>query len=380
MVRWILLSVIGLSLAVSASVAGVKEKSISNAVLTIDAASEAAHHIRLASAYRTKTAGSVAATASVEPDANGIAQITTRIPARVVKLLASPGDTIKSGQPLAILSSIEMGEAKAEYLKTRSLEAIAAQNLKREKDLYAKQISSLKDLLAARAAHDTAQAQYEAARDKLTLLIPSDQLARVKWSHKTGSLSDFPLTSPIQGTLVRRDLIVGEAVASDRPLMTVINLDKVWVNTNIYESDLSAVQIGDRATIQAVAYPDRNFEGHVFYIADEVDRRTRAVLARIEVPNPNHLLKPGMFAHVLIEGGGGSHEAVAVPASAVFGYQGGKIVFIAVGPNRYQARSVVLGGETASGVEILTGLAQGEKVVTNGGLALKGLLINQGSR
>ncbi len=348
-----------------------------NVVVSVDAASEAARHIRLATVRRTKTTGRIAATATVEPNADAVAQITTRIPARVVKLIASPGEAVKPGQPLAILSSIELGDAKAEYLKTRSLETITAQNLKREQALYTKQISALKDVLAAKAAHDTALAQYEAARDKLTLLIPAQDLAHLKWSGNASPLSEFPLTSPIAGTLVRRDLVLGEAVNGNRPLMTVIDLDTVWINTSVYESDLAAVKIGDRATVRAVAYPDRSFEGRVSYIGDEVDRRTRTVLARIEVPNRDHLLKPGMFAHTLIEGSGGSRDELVAPESAVFDYQGEKIVFVAAGLNRYEARSVDTGGETVNGVEILAGLRDGEEVVASGGLALKGLLMNR---
>jgi cobalt-zinc-cadmium efflux system membrane fusion protein len=349
-------------------------------VLTIDATSEPARHIRLVPARRTKTAGNIVATATVEPDADAVAQITTRIPAQVTKLIAEAGQTVTQGQPLAMLSSIELGDAKAEYLKTRSLETIAAQNLKREQDLYTKQISSLKDVLAARAAHDVALAQYQAAREKLTLLIPPIELAHLNWSSNGRPLSEFSVSSPVAGTLVRRDVVLGEAVASDRPLMTVINLDKVWVNTSVYESDLAAVKIGDRATVKVVVYPDRSFEGRVFYIGDEIDRKTRTALARIEVPNPDHLLKPGMFATSVIEGSGGSREAIVVPESAVFDYQDGKVVFTAVGPNRYQARSIEVGGTTEGGVEVLAGLSEGEQVVTKGGLALKGLLINQGSK
>jgi membrane fusion protein, heavy metal efflux system len=348
--------------------------------LTIDAASEAAHHIRCVAARRIRAVGKISATATIEPDANAVAQITTRIPGRVVRLIVSPGASVKPGQPLAILSSVELGETKAEYLKTKSLEAITAQNLKREQDLYTRQISALKDVLAARAAHDTALAEYEAVREKLALLIPRSELAQLKWSGGAGALSEFPLTSPIAGTLVRRDLVLGEAVASDRPLMTVINLDKVWVNANIYESDLATVNIGDRAIIQVVAYPTRNFEGHTFYIGDEVDRKTRTVLARIEVPNPGHLLKPGMFAHTVIEGSGRSRDVVVVPDSAVFAYQDNKVVFIAAGPDRYQARVVEVGGETRDGVEILDGLSAGEQVVASGGLALKSLLMSQNSQ
>ena len=347
-------------------------------VLAIDAASEAARHIQLAPARRVSTLGKIAATAMVEPDGDKVAQIATRIPAQVVKLLVPLGALVKPGEPLATLSSVELGDAKAQYLKARSLEAIAGQNLKREQDLYARQISALKDVLAARAAHDTALAEFRASREKLALLIPASDLARLSWSDGR-PLSEFPLVSPIAGTLVTRDVVLGQAVTSDRPLMTVIDLDRVWVNTNIYESDLAAIRIGDNAIVRAIAYPQSSFEGRVSYIGSEIDRKTRTIPARIEVPNPNHLLRPGMFAHTVIDGSGGSREVVVVPQSAVFDYEDKKIVFVEAGANRYLARVVETGQEAGNGVEIPSGLKEGDQVVARGGLALKGLLLNSHS-
>jgi len=87
-----------------------------------------------------------------------------------------------------------------------------------------------------------------------------------------------------------------------------------------------------------------------------------------------------MFAHTVIEGSGGSREVVIVPETSVFDYQGGKVVFISAGPNRYQARSVEIGGSTGEGIEILAGLQAGEEVVATGGLPLKSLLMNQRSK
>lgn len=376
----LVLALVLLSCACAAEAYAQQAPSIGDTMLEIDSGSEAARHIRLATARRIRTSDNIAATASVEPDANAVAQVSTRIPARVVKLIAQTGQTVKPGEPLAILSSVELGEAKTEYLKTKSLESIAEQNLKREQDLYTRQISALKDVLTARAAHDTALAEYRAAREKLMLLIPPTEIAHLTWSVNGRPFSEFPLTSPIAGTLVRREMAVGEAVSSDRPLMTVINLDQVWVNTNIFESDLAAIRIGDRATVKVVAYPENSFEGRLSFIGDEVDRKTRTVLARIEVPNPDHLLKPGMFAHAVILASGGSREAVVIPVSAVFDYGGTKIVFTAAGPNRYRSHPVELGSETHGGVEIASGLSEGDKVVESGGLALKGLLIKQGSK
>jgi len=350
---------------------------IEQTVLTLDPASNAAARIQLTAISRRPIAARIDATATVEPDDAKVAEITTRIPARVISLIAQPGQMIAPGEPLAILSSIELGQAKTEFLKARALQSIARQNLEREQDLYDKKISPLKDVLQARADYDTRMAAYRAARETLSLLVPSENPDRVTWSDRPGALSEFPLTSPIAGTVVRRNLTVGEAVDSTKILLTIIDLREMWVITNIFESDLAAIKLGDQVSIAVDAYPDRTFSGRLSYIGDEVDRKTRTVQARISVPNPDALLKPGMFARARIESFNGSREVIAVPETAVFSYQGGPIVFVAAGPNRYIARSIVLGERAGDEVEVRTGLSVGDQIVAHGGLALKALLMQQ---
>ena len=350
---------------------------LSSQVLNVPAGSDASRQVALASVTRKRIAAQISATAIIEPDARAVAQIASRIPARVVSLTAEPGQSVVPGQPLAILSSMELGQAKTEYLKARSLESIMSQHLKREQDLYAKKIAPMKDLLEARAQHDTALAQYKAARETLRLLIPRGELDSLNWTSDGAPLSDFPLTSPIAGTLVKRDLIVGSMIdRNDRDPLKVINLDRVWVLANVFEHDLSQLAVGNEAEVKVDAYPGKLFDGRVAYIADEIDRRTRTVQARIEVPNQDHLLKPGMFAQALIEGGS-SREALVAPDSAIYEVEDQKVVFVAAGTNRFALRPVRLGVAGGGVVEILSGLHQGERVVSSGGLALKSLLTNQ---
>ena len=130
-------------------------------VVKLDANSDAAGEITLVSVDRKQITGEISANATVEPDAAGVAHITSRIPARVVKLVADLGQQVKAGQTLVIVSSEELGRAKAEYLKTESLEEIAEQNLKREEELFKRKITPMKDVLEARAARDTALAQLK---------------------------------------------------------------------------------------------------------------------------------------------------------------------------------------------------------------------------
>jgi membrane fusion protein, heavy metal efflux system len=343
----------------------------------ISAPSQARRQLVLSPVMRKAITGRISATAMVEANAGAVAQVTSEIPARVVKLVAQLGQRVSRGEPLAIMSSVELGEAKTGYLKARSLEGITSQHLRREQELYAKKISPLKDLLEARAQHDSALAEYKAAREKLRLLIPASQISELQWSGNGQPLSEFPLISPIAGTLVRRDLSIGSMIDrnSSAPL-TIINLERVWVMANIFEHDLATLKTGEQVDVTADAYTDKVFSGQITYIGDEVDRRTRTVQTRIEVANPEHLLKPGMFAKAAISAGD-SREVLAAPESAVYQIDGHSAVFVAAGNDGFEVRPVRLGSRGGGTVEILSGLKQGELVVEKGGLALKSLIANK---
>ncbi|MGO9059714.1 MAG: efflux RND transporter periplasmic adaptor subunit [Candidatus Binataceae bacterium] len=354
---------------------GAVENPSSPVVLTLSANSEAEHQIEVVAVSRMRLGDLISATATIEPNPRGVARVTPRMRARVVRLIADPGQSVKPGEPLAILSSIELGQAKTEYLKSRALNEIARQHLDREDSLHQRKIASMKDVLEARAAYDTALAQYQAARETLSLLIPPAEIARVAWSNGH-SVSEFALTSPIAGTLVKRDLIVGQIVNAEAEVITVMNLSDVWVMAKVFEHDLAGLSLGDSARINVEAYPDQTFQGVVSYLSDTVDPATRTVQARIDVPNPGHRLKPGMFARTEIEAARGGREVLAAPASAIYDVNGNKAVFVETQPHVFALRPVAIGAASNVDVEILSGVRAGDRVVNRGGLVLKALLVN----
>lgn len=354
---------------------GAAEAASAQEILQLPPSSAASRAIELTAIKREPVPTRISATATIEPDAGVVAEITSPIPAHVVRLVAQPGQPVKAGQPLVILSSVELGEAKTDYLKAKSLERIAGAHLAREQGLYQKKIAPMKDLLEAQAQHDTALAQFEAAREKLRVLIPEPEIASLKWSGNGRPLAEFALTSPIDGTLVKRDLTIGEMLdRADHPLK-VINLTRVWIFANIFERDLSGLTIGDETRVTVDAYPDRVFTGRVAYIGDEVDRTTRTVRARIDVPNPDHLLKPGMFAHAAIATPT-THIVMVAPDSAIFKVNGADVAFVATAGDTYTVRHLQLGTRGANTVQIITGLHEGDQVVSRGGLTLKSMLAN----
>ncbi|HJU29273.1 MAG TPA: efflux RND transporter periplasmic adaptor subunit [Candidatus Binataceae bacterium] len=359
-------------IALSSTAQGGQER-----LLKIAASSQAGREITLAPVRLKPISKRIAATAMIEPDAGAVADIASVIPARVVKLLAQPGQNLNQGEAIAILSSVELGQVKTDYLRARSLEAITSQHLRREQDLYAKKITPMKDLLEARARHDAARAEYQAAREKLRLLIPATELNSLQWSGNGHPLSEFPLSSPIAGTLVRRNLRIGEMVDRSGPApIRVINLDRVWVMANVFERDLEGLRVGAPAQVSVEAYPTVAFAGRVAYIGDEVDLATRAVRARIEVPNSDHMLKPGMFAHASIDSQN-SQEVLAAPESAVYQVGGEEVVFVPAAAGAFSVRPVKIGRRGEGVVEIVSGLKPGEQVVAKGGLALKTLIANK---
>jgi membrane fusion protein, heavy metal efflux system len=349
----------------------------SNGVLKVALNSDLQHQIVIKPAERQRLKDVIESTAMVEPDANAVAHITSRISGRVVKLVAQLGQRVKAGEPLVVLNSIQLGEAKTNYIKAKSLQDIAKQHLDREEGLYAKKITAQKDVLQARADYDTARAQYQAARETLRLLIPPDQVGRLDWNASGPPLSEFSLASPIDGIVVKRDLTVGSMVDSNVEPITVIDLDKLWVIANVFEHDIATLRRGASASIKVDALPDRKFDGEVTYISDSVDPKTRTVQARIEVPNREHLLKLGMFAHARIESLLGSREVLGVPDEAVFDVGGKQVVFVALGNGRYEPRVVRIGEIGVDLVEVASGLRPGEQVVTRGGLVLKAMMLNQ---
>ena len=350
-----------LAIAPQAMAGAATEKAPTQGLISLGQGSKALADLKYAEIKRKKISGLVAATAVIEPDAHKIAHVTPRIRARVLKLIAEPGQEVKPGDPLVVLSSIELGQAKADYLKARVLEQIAA----------------AKDVLEARANHEIALAQYKSTREALRLLISTKELESLTWSENGQPLSDFTLTAPIAGTVTKRNLTIGSFISGDESVITIIDLRNVWVLVNVFEHDLSTLQIGESAEITVGAYPDERFNGVVSYIGDTVDRATRTVQARIDVPNPERRLKPGMFANAQITTTARkSREVLTAPASAVYEINGQKSVFVAVSADNFAVRPVTLGSAGHSDVEILSGVTEGEHVVSEGGLALKAMLVN----
>jgi len=153
-------------------------------------------------------------------------------------------------------------------------------------------------------------------------------------------------------------------------LFEIVDTSTVWVQADLYERDLSAVKVGDLATVLVEAYPEEKFRGRVTYISDVVDPDSRTPKIRCEVPNPGRRLKLDMYATIQLPGRG-ERKVLMVPAGAVQKLEGRDVVFVREEPNEFEIRAVRLGVEVQGWIEIESGIKAGETVATRGSFVLK---------
>ena len=256
------------------------------------------------------------------------------------------------GTARAALQSAQAGLFKAQRL----LEASNA-TLAREQNVFRQGLNNTTQIQAARAQLVSAQADANAARSTLTLLQSAP-----------GGSVDVPIRAPIAGIVQTRDVALGELVQADAPLLTVVDLKTVALEAALFEADAARVSIGAPVTVSSEAAPGQRFQGRISFIGSNINPETRALTARAIISNPGSL-RPGVFVRGQIQTGQGP-LSLNVPTTAVLDDGAAKIVFVDKG-GVYERRQVTLGSESGGRVEVQTGVAQGETVVTEGAAALR---------
>ena len=246
-----------------------------------------------------QVAGVLSTTGRVAFNEDRRAHISPRIPGRVHKVHALLGQEVEPGTRLAVIDSIQLGEAKTSLLQARSELELAERTLKRDEGLLSDKISSEQSVLQTRNQYQKARAQHDASVQRLRLLGLSDkEIKGVHYEDQNAAL--FTLRSPIKGTVVQKHASLGEMVTPETGLYTVVDLSRLWVWIDLFERDLGHVHIDDDVLVTVAAHPGRVFRGKVGYISDQVNPGTRTARARVDVSNPNRSLKAGMFASITL--------------------------------------------------------------------------------
>jgi len=309
------------------------------------------------------------------------ARIGALVEGIVVECCKSVGTFVRKGESLAVLHSHETHEllaqfrqAKAQLAARRAEGELAEKNYRRASRLHelkagplaavertaAERARAAEAIVAAEAALDGARAHFEylgVEPPAADAPVPDHLVVHVR--------------APFDGTVVERGIAPGAVVQASTELYTVSQLGGVWVQARVPEQQLGRVRPGMPGAIRSRAYPGRSFDGRVSRIESTLDPETRLAEVRCVVANPGAALKTGMYVSVDLLSSQ-SRQSVTVPVSAVQSGRNGPSVFLPAGERRYRRRDVRLGAERDGRVEILEGLAPGDRVVTQGAFLLHG--------
>jgi cobalt-zinc-cadmium efflux system membrane fusion protein len=317
---------------------------------------------------------------TVQPNAYSKVSVTPLAGGRVTRVPVELGQHVTRGATLAEIYSPDLVEARTRYLSMKAdLEAGEARVARTER-LAKIGAASQQELEQAKAEHTRHQTDVEQAAARLRLL----GVDPAHLTHEGGadrSAATIRVVAPQDGVVLDRPATVGMTAESSTVLVTLVQLSPVWVMASVYERDLSGVAKGASATITTDAYPGVSFPGRVTYVSPEVRADTRTAEARVEVPNGQGRLRFGMFVNVTIDGIRRQAGPV-IPRSAVQTVGSQSVVYVAVDQagGRFEERAVVPGEQEQNRVAVLSGLAPGDRVVTDGSFALRAEVERQGLR
>ena len=309
--------------------------------VTIDAARQQLIGLKIAHAETGQVGGSWRTSGRVAIDETRVHHVNVKFSGFMEHVHGDfVGRPVRKGEPLFSIYSPELLAAQQEYL-------LALETRKR--------------LAAAGGMTADGDVLVAAARRKLELWdVPRSELDRIERTGEASRTTTF--YSPATGVITKKDVVPGMRVnAGDMPF-EIVDLSRVWVLADAYETDLRHVKVGMTAALTFKAFQDQAFEGRVAFIDPLLDPKTRTAKVRIEVPNPRGVLKPEMFGEVVLRGK--SREGIRIPADAVIQSGTKAVVFVALPDGKFQPREVALGAGDAEWVEVVSGLEQGDGVVT----------------
>jgi membrane fusion protein, heavy metal efflux system len=295
-----------------------------------------------------------------------LAKIRSRVPGRVVQIVADYGQVVKPGEVLAIIDSVELSQAQMVSRQAAAKFNAAKKSYDRARQLYEGKAISLAELQERQARLEVERADLDYAQNRLRLLGAGGVASFPKGS-RSGAV--FALRTPIAGRVVDRKVNPGLIIKEDEELFTVADTSALWCFVQIPEKDLPSVNVGSQATVTVSSLSQAEFPGRVDYLADMVEKATRTVRGRVRVNNPQNRLKAGMFANIAIRVG--QRQALTVPETAVLAANGELFVFVEMAPGAYQKHLIKTGVKGGGRVEVLEGLEADEPVVVQGGFTLK---------
>ncbi|HVX79667.1 MAG TPA: efflux RND transporter periplasmic adaptor subunit [Bradyrhizobium sp.] len=316
------------------------------------------------------------AVGTIDFNQNKTVQVFSQYPGKIVRAFFNLGDTVKKGDILFTVDSPDLLQAESTLLANSGVLQLQTRALARATELLKAGGSAQRDVDQATSDHQTAEANFKAARDAVRIFGKTDaEIDQILAQRKVDSTLYVP--SPISGTVIARSAAEGfltQPGAAPAPY-SVADLSTMWMIANVIETDAPSYHVGQEVQVRLPAYPDKTFEGHVTTVGSMIDPNTHRQLVRSEIADPDHLLRAGMFASFLIRLTD-PVQSVAVPVDAVVREgDGAMTVWVTTDRRRFTQRTVTIGIQQQNGFsQVLSGLQANELIVTEGAVFLSNKL------
>jgi cobalt-zinc-cadmium efflux system membrane fusion protein len=312
---------------------------------------------------------------------NRTAHISSFVAGKVTALSVDLGTKVRQGQSVCTINSPEFAQAQADFLETRARLNLSQKNFERAQKLYAEKALEEKEFLRREAEYEKLITEYGARGSTLhsyglthehidALISKCDAIKHEEYMCEIAD-PNLPLLSPLSGTVVFRDIILGEHVNPEKIVLTVSNLNTLWALLDAYEKDLPFINKNSAVAIESPLYPGRTFEGKITYISNLMDEQLRTVKIRVEVNNAEGLLKPNMYIQGIVKNNSETKNTLVIPDEAVQNLEGEKVVFILEEEDVFTVRHVSLGLKIGSLRVITGGLTATDKLAIKGAFYLK---------
>jgi cobalt-zinc-cadmium efflux system membrane fusion protein len=330
-------------------------------------------NITLGTVTSRKFPGLVSVEAQVATDDDTTTQVFSPFTGQVMSIAVRAGDTVAKGQVLATVAASEAIQSESDLIAAQITSRNADANEARQHALYNDGSAALKDWQQAQADQAAATGALIAARGKLYALGFGDgQIHAMETQRKDRAFAPpAELTAPIAGTVTQRLVGPGQFVqaGSSNQVFAIGNLDRLWLIGNVREEDAPQMQVGEAVDVAVPALPGRVFPARLTWVAPGIDTATHRLAVRAEIANPNGLLKPAMFATMLIHAGG-DRVSSAIPEMAVIHEGDQSHVWLSAGGESLVMRRIRPGRLQNGYMEVLSGLKPGDRVALAGSLFL----------
>jgi cobalt-zinc-cadmium efflux system membrane fusion protein len=311
------------------------------------------HSLKIDTVSISQLVNSITLTGKVGTNDDNVVPVFSLVSGNIQEIKVLLGDYVKAGQVLAVVRSQEMAQYSSDLLNAETNLRIAQLNLKKTIDMYHSGLASIPDSLGAVVGVQQAQAEI-------------DRVNRVLKINGGNTQGDFVIKAPISGFIVQKSVTNDMTIRGDNStsLFTISDLKNVWIQANVYESNISLIHQGENVDVTTLAYPEKVFKGKIDKVMNVLDPTSKVMKVRVVLANQDYLLKPEMYASISVSDKE-NRECLSVPSSAIIFDHSQYFVLIYHSASDVKITPIQVISAVGGKTFISTGVSEGDKIVSS---------------